>query len=60
MNLLNRKKLSLSTMSDIENAVANSEQNSLDVNDITAAIIELSEMLAEHDDALVELAELLG
>lgn len=60
MSLLERKKISLSMMADIENAVAGAEQNAINVDDLTSALVELGELFAEQDDALVELAELIG
>jgi len=58
--LVDKKKLSLSLMADIENAVAGTEQNGFDLSDITDALVELGELLAEQDDAIVELAEIIS
>ena len=60
MALLNRKKLDLPVMTDIENAIAEAEQNRIDIGDITEAIVELGELCAAQDDAIVELAEIIN
>lgn len=57
--LLKRKKIDLSTMADIENAVAGAEQNAVNIEDIMSALVEVGEIVAAQDDALVELAELI-
>lgn len=43
----------------IDNLRARVGQNETNVDDITSALVELGELLAEQDDALVELAELI-
>ena len=44
---------------DAQNANAGVSQNALSVDDIMNAMVELGELFAEQDDALVELAELI-
>lgn len=60
MKLLKKKKLDLSMLADLENAAAGAEQNAADVNDIMTALVELGDMIAAQDDAIVELADLIG
>ena len=57
--LLKRKKLDLSTLADIENGAAGAEQNAVNIEDIMSALVEVGEIVAAQDDALVELAELI-
>lgn len=59
MALLKRKKLDLSTLADIENGAAGAEQNTVNIKDIMSALVEVGEIVAAQDDALVELAELI-
>ena len=59
MALIKKKKLDLGTLADIENAHAGTVANSVDINDIMTAIVELGDLIAAQDDALVELAELI-
>ena len=59
MALIKKKKLDLGTLADIENANAGTVANSVDINDIMTAIVELGDLIAAQDDALVELAELI-
>jgi hypothetical protein len=59
MTLIKKKKLDLSTLADIENANARTITDSVDINDIMTAMVELGDLIAEQDDALVELAELI-
>lgn len=58
--LLKRRKLALTDMADLENAAAGTAENAVNIEDIMNAIVELGELFAEQDDALVELAELIG
>lgn len=58
--LLKRKKLDLSTLADIENGAAGAEQNAVDIEDVMTALVELGDMMAAQDDAIVELAEIIG
>lgn len=44
----------------IEHATAQARQNAENLEDITNAIVELGELFAEQDDALVELAEIIA
>ena len=60
MALVKRKELALSTIADIESAAAGAEQNAVDINDVMTALVELGDMMAAQDDALVELAEIIG
>ena len=55
--LLKRKKIDLSTMADIENAVAGTEQNAVSIDDIMTALVEVGEIVAEQDDTITKLAE---
>lgn len=57
--LVKRKKIDLPTIADIENAVAGAEQNTVNIEDIMSALVEVGEIVAAQDDALVELAELI-
>ncbi len=59
MSLLEKKKMKLSLLADIENAIADAKQNGNNISDITDALVELGELFAEQDDALVELAEII-
>lgn len=59
MALIKKKKLDLGILADIENANAGTVANSVDINDIMTAIVELGDLIAAQDDALVELAELI-
>lgn len=60
MALVKRKEMDLGTLADIEKAAAGTEQNAIDINDVMAALVELGDMMAAQDDALVELAEIIG
>lgn len=55
--LVKRKKIDLSTVADIENAVAGTEQNAVSIDDIMTALVEVGEIVAEQDDAIAKLAE---
>ena len=60
MSLLKRKTANLALLADVEKALADADQNAINVEDVTAALIELGDMLAAQDDALVELAEIIA
>lgn len=60
MSLIKRKKMALHLMADIENAVASAEKNAVDIEDVMTALVELGDMMAAQDDAIVELAEIIG
>jgi len=60
MSLIKRKKMALDLMADIENAVASAEKNAVDIEDVMTALVELGDMMAAQDDAIVELAEIIG
>jgi len=55
--LLKRKKIDLPTMADIENAVAGTEQNTVSIDDIMTALVEVGEIVAEQDDTIAKLTE---
>jgi len=60
MSLLKRKTANLALLADVEKALADADQNAINVEDVTAALVELGDMLAAQDDALVELAEIIA
>ena len=60
MSLIKRKKMALDLMADIENAVASAEKNAVDIEDVMTALVELGDMMAAQDEAIVELAEISG
>ena len=60
MSVLKRKKLDLADLADIENAVAAAKNNSDAAEDIMGALVELGELFAEQDDAIVELASIIA
>lgn len=60
MSLLKRKTANLALLADIEKALADADQNAINVEDVTVALVELGDMLAAQDDALVELAEIIA
>lgn len=60
MSLIKRKKMALDLMADIENAVASAEKNAVDIEDVMTALVELGDMMVAQDDAIVELAEIIG
>ena len=43
----------------LDNAQSGAVQNAINIEDLTNALLELGELFAEQDDALVELAELI-
>lgn len=60
MALIKRKRIELPILADIENAAAGAEQNAISIEDVMGALVELGEIVAEQDDALVELAEIIS
>lgn len=60
MALLERKKIALSILADIENAAASAGQNAINIEDVMNAIVELGDIVAAQDDAIVELAEIIS
>lgn len=60
MGLIKKKKIELPILADIENAAAGAEQNAINLEDVMGALVELGEIVAEQDDALVELAEIIS
>lgn len=53
------RKLTPAERANLDNAHAGAEQNAMSIDDIMNAMVELGELFAEQDDALVELAELI-
>lgn len=60
MGVLKRKTADLALLADVEKALADADQNAVNVEDVTTALVELGDMLAAQDDALVELAEIIA
>lgn len=56
---LRRKRLELSDRAALENAIAQAAANTEKGADIESALVELADLFAAQDDALVELAELI-
>lgn len=56
---LRRKRLELSDRAALENAMAQTVANTQKGVDIENALVELAELFAAQDDALVELAEII-
>ena len=54
-----KNKMNLAEKAMLENAAAGAEQNALGIEDIMSALIELGELFAAQDDALVELAGII-
>ena len=59
MVLIRKSGMNPMEQANLENAVAGSEINAANAEDIMAALVELGELFAEQDDALVELAGLI-
>ena len=57
--LIKKKLMSLSQKAQLEHALANSIANKDNIEDVTEAILELGEMIAAQDDAIVELAGMI-
>lgn len=57
--MIEKQENKLSLLADLENAGAGAEQNSINIEDVTEAVLELGELLAEQDDAIVEIAGLI-
>ena len=60
MSLIRRSGMTPKDRADLENAVAGNVTNAANADDIMAALVELGELFAAQDDALVELAELIS
>lgn len=60
MGLLKRKAANLALLADVEKALADADQNAANTEDIMTALVEIGDMLAAQDDALVELAEIIA
>ena len=56
---LRRKRLELPDRAALENAMAQTVANTQKGEDIEAALVELAELFAAQDDALVELAGII-
>ncbi len=59
MCLVKKRTLTPDQLARFENAAAAAEQNTVNIEDITSALVELGELFAEQDDALVELAGMM-
>lgn len=59
MRLVKKRTLTPDQLARLENAAAAAEQNTVNIEDITSALVELGELFAEQDDALVELAGMM-
>ncbi len=59
MGVYVKNRMNLNDRATLENAFAGSAQNALNIDDVMNAIVELGELFAEQDDALVELASLI-
>lgn len=55
-----RRVISPADQAGIENAIAGMAEGAAEREDVEAALVELADMIAAQDDALVELAELIG
>ncbi len=55
-----RRAISPADQAGIENAIAGMAEGAAEREDVEAALVELADMIAAQDDALVELAELIG
>lgn len=54
-----KNRMNLQDKAMLENAFAGSATNATNIEDVMNAIVELGELFAEQDDALVELASLI-
>ena len=59
MSLYTKNRMNLNEKAALENAFAGSVTNAINVEDLMAAVVELGELFAEQDDALVELAGMI-
>lgn len=59
MVLIRKSGMTPKEKTDLENASAKAEQATANDEDIMAALVELGELFAEQDDALVELAGMI-
>lgn len=57
---IKRSAMNAADMAKLENAVAKSNMNEANANDIMTALVELADMIATQDDALVEIAGLMA
>mgnify|MGYP000252310335 CR=1 FL=1 len=56
---INRSALTPAEKDALENATAGVAVNSINAEDLMSALVELGDIIAAQDDALVELAELI-
>lgn len=59
MSTIKQNSMTPAERAAYDNAVAGVNLNGLNINDLMNALVELGELFAEQDDALVELAELI-
>lgn len=60
MALVERNKMNLHDKAALEYAAAQAIEHGLSIEDLMNAMVELGDLFAEQDDALVELAELIA
>lgn len=59
MSTIRQNSMTPAERAAYDNTVACVNLNGLNINDLMNALVELGELFAEQDDALVELAELI-
>ena len=59
MSVYVKNRMNLADKATLENAFAGAATNAMNIDDVMNAIVELGELFAEQDDALVELASLI-
>lgn len=59
MPLVKRRTMGIKEQAELETALVTALSGAENAEDITNALVELAEMLAAQDDAIVELAELI-
>lgn len=59
MSTIRQNSMTPAERAAYDNTVAGVNLNGLNINDLMNALVELGELFAEQDDALVELAELI-
>lgn len=59
MSTIKQNSMTPAERAAYDNTVAGVNLNGLNINDLMNALVELGELFAEQDDALVELAELI-
>jgi len=59
MGVYVKNKMNLHDKATLENAFAGATTNATNIEDVMNAIVELGELFAEQDDAIVELANLI-